>query len=139
MKRTTAIFSLILMLITAIQPVIAMHYCGDKLSSFQIYQTNGIQDFCCDNSENHVASISGNSCCETEMVKLSTDEFQTNTEQLSSKTLPLSINIIGFNLVNQLISSEPDTNTLLPTLKFPSKGLYLTDVSILNYICIYRI
>ena len=139
MKSTTAIFSLILMLITAIQPVVAMHFCGDKLSSFQIYQTIDNHDVCCNDVEHHDASISDNSCCETEMMKLSTDEFQTNTEQLSSKTLPLSINIIGLNRVNQLIASEPDTNALLPTLKFPPKGLYLEEVSILTYICIYRI
>lgn len=140
MKRITAIFSLILMMITAIQPIIAMHYCDEELSSLQIYQTNAIQDFCCDNTENHDASFSrGNSCCETEMMKLSTDEFQTKTVQSDLRISPLSIDVIGYNLIDQLIALESDSNTFFSTLKFPTKGLYLQDVSILTYICIYRI
>lgn len=139
MKRITAIFSLIVIMITAIQPIIAMHYCGDELNSLQIYQTNGIEDFCCDGTENHDILISGNICCETEMMKLSTDEYQKTTEQPVSRILPLNINIAGLTLINKLIELEQDSYSFLTTLKFPPKGLYLEDVSILTYICIYRI
>lgn len=139
MRRFTAIFSLIVIMITAIQPIIAMHYCGDELNSLYIYQTNGIQDFCCDDTEHHDVLISGNFCCETEMLKLSTDDYQTIAEQTVTRITPLTIDIAGLTLENQVVESEPDFNTLTTTLKFPTKGLYLEDVSILTYICVYRI
>ena len=139
MKRITAIFSLVIMLITAIQPVIAMHYCDDELSSLQIYHTNGIQNSCCDDSKNHDLLISGAFCCETEMLEFSTDEFQTKSELPVTRISPISIDVMGMALVNQLVTSKPDSDTFLTSLKFPPKGLYLNDVSILTYICIYRI
>ena len=138
MKRFTAIFSLIIMLITAIQPVIAMHYCGNELSSLQIYQTNGIEDFCCDDIEHQDASISDSSCCETEVMKLSTDEYETKTVQPEVRRSPISIDLLGHAIIDQLNTTEPDSNTQLTALKFPPKGLYLEDVNILTYICIYR-
>ena len=127
------------MMITAIQPIIALHYCGDELNSLQIYHTNGIQDFCCDESENHDLLISGNFCCETDTMKLTTDEFQTKTDQPVTRISPISIGIIGMTLADQLVASEPDSDSLTSTLKFPTKGHYFKDVSILTYICIYRI
>ena len=139
MKRITAIFSLIVMMIVAIQPVIAMHYCGNELSSLQIYQTNGIEDICCDDIEHHEAVISDSSCCETEVMKLSTDEYETKTVHPEVRISAISIDLLGRAIIDQLITTESDSNTLLTTLKFPPKGLYLDDVSILTYICIYRI
>ncbi|MBF6598832.1 MAG: hypothetical protein ITF98_11505 [Fermentimonas sp.] len=139
MKRFAAIFSLIIMLITAIQPVITMHYCGDELSSLQIYQTIDNYGVCCDDIEHHDASITGNSCCETEVMKLTTDEYQTKTVQPEVRISAISIDLLGHAIINQLSTTESDSSTLLTTLKFPPKGLYLEDVSILTYICIYRI
>lgn len=115
-----------------------MHYCADELSSLQIYQTKGIKDFCCDDTEDHDVLISGNFCCETEILKLATDEYQRNSELPVSRISSVSIDITGMALINQLIP-ESDPNTLLSTLKFPTTGHYLEDLSILTYICIYRI
>ena len=139
MKRFTAIFSLIIMLITAIQPVIAMHYCGDELSSLQVYQTTDSNEICCNDIGHNDASISGKPCCETEVMKLSTDEYQIKTVQPEVRISAISIDLLGRAIIDQLITTESDSNTLLTTLKFPPKGLYLDDVSILTYICIYRI
>lgn len=139
MKRFASIFLFIVMLITAVQPIIAMHYCGNELSSFQIYQTIDKHDICCNNIDNHDALISDNSCCETEMMKLSTDEYQTKTEQHIYRISPISINTIVLNIVDKLVAPESDSSTLLTSLKFPSTGNYLKDVSLLTYICIYRI
>lgn len=139
MKRITAIFSLIVMMIVAIQPVIAMHYCGNELSSLQIYQTNGVGDFCCEGTDYHDVLISDNFCCETEMIKLSTDEYQTKTEQSELRVSPISTDTLGYTLISQLITNKSEANSFLTSLKFPTKGLYLEDVSILTYICIYRI
>ena len=139
MKRFTAIFLFVVLLITSIQPIIAMHYCGDELNSFQLYQTNAIEDFCCDDLEHREAAISDSSCCETEVMKLSTDEYETKTVQPEVRISAISIDLLGRAIIDQLITTESDSNTLLTTLKFPPKGLYLDDVSILTYICIYRI
>ena len=139
MKRFTAIFSLIIMLITAIQPVIAMHYCGDELSSLQVYQTTDSHDTFCNDIEHNDTSISNKPCCETEVMKLSTDEYQIKTVQPEVRISAISIDLLGRAIIDQLITTESDSNTLLTTLKFPPKGLYLDDVSILTYICIYRI
>jgi hypothetical protein len=127
------------MMITAIQPIIAMHYCNDELRSLQIFQSEGNQNFCCKDSHGHDLLITGNFCCETEMMKLTTDEFQTKSELPVTRISPISIDVMGMALVNQLVTSEPDSDTFLTSLKFPPKGLYLNDVSILTYICIYRI
>ena len=127
------------MMITAIQPIIAMHYCNDELRSLQIFQSEGNQNFCCKDSHGHDLLITGNFCCETEMMKLTTDEFQNKTEQLVTRITPGPIDILGFTLTNQITSYEPETDSSITSLKFPPKGLYLEDVSILTYICIYRI
>lgn len=127
------------MMITAIQPIIAMHYCNDELRSLQIFQSEGNQNFCCKDSHGHDLLITGNFCCETEMLEFSTDEFQTKSELPVTRISPISIDVMGMALVNQLVTSEPDSDTFLTSLKFPPKGLYLNDVSILTYICIYRI
>ena len=139
MKRITAIILFVVMLLTAIQPVIAMHYCGDELSSLRVYQTTDNHGVCCNNTEHHHALISDKPCCETELMKLSTDEYQTKTMETDVRISPLSIDVIGYALINQLYTTELGSNNLLYSLKFPSKGLYLGDVSILTYICIYRI
>ena|SRR5690554_1716238 len=139
MKRIVAIVSLILIMITSIQPVIAMHYCGDELNSLQIYQTNGIEDLCCDNTKHNDALTSDNHCCETDMLKLSTDEYQTIAEQLFPKSTSISLDIARLTSRNNLTTPETGSTTLLTTLRFPPKGHYLKDVSILTYICIYRI
>src|SRR5690554_1719269 len=139
MKRILSIYLLIAMMITAIQPIIAMHYCNDELRSLQIFQSEGNQNFCCKDSHGHDLLITGNFCCETEMLEFSTDEFQTKSELPVTRISPISIDVMGMALVNQLVTSEPDSDTFLTSLKFPPKGLYLNDVSILTYICIYRI
>ena len=139
MKKFTAIFLFVVMLITSIQPIIAMHYCGDEINSLQIYQTNGIEDICCDDIEHHEAVISDSSCCETEVMKLSTDEYETKTVQPEVRISAISFDLLSHAIIDQLGTTESDFSTLLTTLKFPPKGLYLDDVSILTYICIYRI
>ncbi len=140
MKRTIAIFSLIVMFITAIKPIIAMHYCGDILHSFNLYQINRATESCCDDNDHSDGLDSNDKCCETELLKLSTDEFQYKIEQINSRVLSsISLESIGVVLGNILNKTLQEFNTSQTTFKFPTKGHYLKDVSILTYICIYRI
>ncbi len=140
------------MIISAIQPVLAIHYCGDKLHSFSILQATGIPASCCDTK--HVEEDTspfitmeimekvgemGNKCCSDELLHLSTDDYQNRFEQLISQIRPLLVGQAGTLIVNPTNTTKPEATTWLNKLKFPPKGLYLNDVSLLTYICIYRI
>lgn len=138
MKRITAIFSLIIMMVTAIQPIIAMHYCGDKLHSLHIYGGNELNG-CCDIADNKDSPEIGKNCCKTELVKLYTDDYQNKAEQFITRITTLNIEVAGTVVTERINLPEPYLKTFLSSLKFPPKGLYLNDVGILTYICIYRI
>jgi len=158
MKRFTAILLLHFMLVSAVQPVLAMHFCGDKLYSFSLLQTTSNTGDCCGDiaTRENRGPIKGHlpegetdhrgtldethaSCCDTQLLKPGTDEYQNTTEQLTYRITSLSIEGAGAILASLINLTEPEANTSLPLLKFPAKGLYLKDVSILTYICIYRI
>jgi hypothetical protein len=100
MKRFTAILLLLFMLMSAVQPVLAMHFCGDKLYSFSLLQGTGNSGVCCENNaakENkdplqghlpkgeadHRVTLDDThaSCCDTQLLKPGTDDYQTKTEQ----------------------------------------------------------
>jgi len=157
MKRFTAILLLLFMLMSAVQPVLAMHFCGDKLYSFSLLQGTENSGVCCENNaakENkdplqghlpkgeadHRVTLDDThaSCCDTQLLKPGTDDYQTKTEQSVSRTASISYEAAAL-LIPLFKLSEPETNTLSFLKDFPSKGLFLQDVSLLTYICIYRI
>lgn len=139
MKRIVAIFSLIIIMVAGLQPMIAMHYCGDELHSLKIYQSVESTKSCCGNSDSGTTLNLNGSCCETEILKLATDDYQNKAEQFVSQLSTLILDGTGFILADWLNSSQPDAKPILPSLKFPTTGLHLNDVSIHTYICIYRI
>lgn len=117
-----------------------MHYCGDELHSFQINQTSETQMSCCISLAGHEKVLdSDDYCCETELLKFSTDEFQNKSEQIVSRIDPPLPNASDLMQASVITTPDPDTDFLLTSLKFPSTGNYLKDVSLLTYICIYRI
>lgn len=155
MKRFGAFFFLLVILSVAIHPVVAMHFCGDKIKSLHLYpiennhscchtQTPELSDqntiTCCSaesNSENQLPQLN-NYCCDFEVAQLSTGDFQNpqqqNTMQVLMPTVYLLLLTI-FEATDQL--SEIDSLHLKNT--FPPDGLFFADVDIRNYICIYRI
>lgn len=157
MKRFTAIFLLLFMLMSAVQPVLAMHYCGNKLHSFSLLQNNDNVGGCCEENatrENrdpiqghlpegetdHHDSLDDAhaSCCDVQLLKPGTDDYQTRTEQTVSRTASISYEAPAL-LIPLFKLSESEINTLSFFQDFPPKGLFLQDVSLLTYICIYRI
>ncbi|WP_298652931.1 hypothetical protein [uncultured Proteiniphilum sp.] len=159
MRRTTAILLLPIMMIFAIQPVIALHYCGGELQSLNLFAQQTATDIgtvhaadqgdkhsCCDSHRTETGRhdcewhAAGDGCCDTELLELTTDDYQNKAEQQVCHLLPLSIDNVGAILTR--LFKLPDTETdILRTSHpdFPPEGLFLKDVSLLTYICIYRI
>ena len=159
MRRTASILLLPIMMIFAIQPVVAMHFCGGKLRSLNLFtqQTNtGIRPVnavenegrpsCCNSHESETTNqsnseprITGKGYCNIELLDLSTDDYQNNAEKQGARLFPFSIDNVGFILTRLFNLSDLDTNAFTPLQDFPPGGLFLKDVSLLTYICIYRI
>ena len=158
MKRFTAILLLHFMLVSAVQPVLAMHFCGDKLYSFSLLHTTSNSGDCCGDiaTQENRGPIKGHlpegetdhrgtlddthaSCCDTQLLIPGTDDYQAKTEQPVSRIASISYEGAAALLIPLFKLSEPETNTLSLIQNFPSKGLFLQDVRLLTYICIYLI
>jgi hypothetical protein len=158
MKKFTAILLLLFMLTSTVQPVLAMHYCGDKLHSFSLLQNNFNTSGCCEENTtrennnplqsqhpigdpNHHSTLDDThaSCCKIQLLKPSTDDYQTKNEQPVSRIASLSYEGVAALLIPLFKLSDTEINTLSFFQDFPPKGLFLQDVSLLTYICIYRI
>lgn len=147
MKRITAILLLIIMVVSAVQPMFAMHFCDGELHSFSLLKNSAGDESCCDDhasllqNDSHICTLDLNidNCCDIQYIKVATDDFQNKTENISSRILNLlpdyfSILITGLPKLTDINKDTPGTNT-----DFPAAGLFMKDVSILTYICIYRI
>ncbi|SEA19690.1 hypothetical protein [Proteiniphilum acetatigenes] len=170
MSRTTAILLLPIMMIFAIQPVIALHYCAGELQSLNLFAQHAATDIspihaadhgnnhsCCNSHRTgnsgtnedprrigtarhgHELHFAGDKCCNTEILELTTDDYQNKVEQPASRLLPLSFDTVGAILTRLYKLSDPITDIRTPHPDFPPEGLFLKDVSLLTYICIYRI
>lgn len=152
MKRGIAVFLLSVMVLVAVQPVIAMHYCGEELYSWDFFISNDNSSCCPTNiaefshhsassSENHDCNIgvAHDNCCDFETIQVSTDEYQNKVQESNPAEVSLSIDNVWFTLNYLLRETQPEKKILLPQKDFPPSGLFMQDVSILNFICIYRI
>lgn len=151
-KRKLAVFLLSVMALVAVQPVIAMHFCQGKLHSWDLFvnndtssccQTKTTDDSCTPTyaSDNHSYALNEthDNCCDFETIQVSTDEYQHQTQDLSSGKLFLSLENVWFVLSSLLNANAVEESTNLSLKDFPPQGHFLQDVSILNYICVYRI
>lgn len=152
MKKGLAVFLLSVMALVAVQPVIAMHYCGGKLYSWDLFvnndnssccQTEATEDLCGSTnlSENlrYALNESHNNCCDFETIQVSTDDYKNQIQEINAEKLFLSIENVWFILNNLLNNEVSEPKITLLQNHFPPKGLFLQDVSIRDYICIYRI
>lgn len=155
MKRFGAFFFLLVILSIAIHPVVAMHFCGDKIKSLHLYQTENNHSCChiqtpevsdqnpitCCNthshSENRLPQLNGY-CCDFEITQLSTDDFQNPQQQNDMQILMPAAHLL-FVTIFAAIDQLPETDSLHLKNTFPPDGLFFADVDIRNYICIYRI
>lgn len=170
MNRIAAILLLPIMVIFAMQPVIAMHYCRGELKSLDLFARQTATDInpvdaagrgdnhsCCNSRttgnsgtnedpgrvgtarHGHELHFTGDKCCSTEILELTTDDYQSKITQQVSRLLSFSIDNAGAILTRLFKLPEPETDIRTPLHDFPPGGLFLKDVSILTYICIYRI
>lgn len=152
MKRAISIFLLHIMMIIAIHPVVAMHFCGDELFSLNLLQSDDDDHSCCiapnkisnttslfETASNTGIDLNQASCCHFDTVKLSTDEFGYQSNNIDITTILNLIQNNWFTINNLFSLNKPEPNTTNFEDEFPPKGLFMEDVSILTYICIYRI
>ena len=147
MRKATAILLLVITAIFAIRPVIAMHFCDGELHSFNLYPHHEPTGSTCCQSD-HTDSVPGahhayaapwSDCCDNTLLELSTDDFQNKTGPSISRVVssPLAEGTTLFtNLLKPLV---PETDDPPSRQGFPPEGLFLRDIDILTYICIYRI
>ncbi len=143
MKRAISIFLLFIMMLIAIHPVVAMHYCGGELHSLNLYQPDH-ESSCCmmadfDDAPNLQMVMHQSNCCEFDSIEISTDDFQHQANTIDLIPLLSSIANSWFTINNLFALNQPEKNTDNFLNEFPPKGLFMEDVSILTYICIYRI
>ncbi|MDR2057943.1 MAG: hypothetical protein LBP83_06635 [Dysgonamonadaceae bacterium] len=143
MKKAIALFLLAVMMLTALQPALALHFCQGKLRSVAIGR---VQKSCCETAmESPFKTRSDNAgntlyrpintCCSTYVVELSTDNFQSPVQQ--------SINDFRQPVFNSVLFSA---ETLLKGVDFaislscfPPGGPVRTGADLLTVICIFRI
>ena len=153
MKRALSIFFLNIMMLVAIQPVVAMHFCGGELHSFELLQAENNHS-CCMPVQHEKEAIDSNichydidldielmadECCDFDTVEVSTDSFQQQANRLNLLSLFTMIENNWFTINNLFALNQPEMDVATSEIDFPPKGLFMEDVSILTYICIFRI
>lgn len=153
MRRALSILFLNIMMLVAIQPVVAMHFCGGELHSLELLQAENNHS-CCITLQEDVAVTEGDichydidldmelmadECCDFDTVEVSTDNFQQQANRLNLLSLFTMIENDWFTINNLFALNQPEMDVATSEIDFPPKGLFMEDVSILNYICIYRI
>lgn len=156
MKRFTLFFLLLTMALVAIHPVVAMHFCGDKIKSLHLYQVennhacchSALVDVatthktnCCgsENSEeenkNQILEMLESNCCDFQVTKLSTDDFQNQQQSSFNPTLLPTSNLL-FLFYSLATTQLPEINTTNLKKFFPPTGWFLADVDLVSFICV---
>ena len=155
MKRFTAFSLLLIMALVAIHPVVAMHFCGDEIQSLHLYQAENNHACChsaltdaeaihianyCDveiskENNNQILETLESMCCDFQVTKLSTDDFQNQQQSNFNPTLlPASNLLFLFNSME--IAYLPEINTTNLKKTFPPTGRFLADVDLVSFICV---
>lgn len=148
MRKVISIFLLNLMVVIAVHPVVAMHFCGGQLHSQSLYKPDNIHN-CCHTSVHDLvlhefafaaldAQHEALSCCDFQVVELPTKEYQHQTEEdltISPQITEIStwLQTAVLPEIHQLQQEAVHYNS------FPPEGLFLQDLNRLSYICILRI
>jgi hypothetical protein len=127
MKRTVSFILLISLLLTAVQPTFAFHYCKGRLHSVSLVKKD-LPKSCCEKNRPN--------CCSNKILKVKTDPFSVNQTDKSIQT-PVIPHSVFFVASNDLICSCE--NDLLLQQVFPPGGLARYGAELRLLICIYRI
>lgn len=127
MKRTISFILLIGLLLTAVQPSIAFHYCKGELHSVGFVKKD-LPKSCCKKN--------GPNCCSNKILKVKTDSFPIHQTDTDIQT-PAFLHPLFFVMSGDLIF--PCENGLLLQQVFPPGGLARYSAEMRHLICIYRI
>lgn len=139
MKRTTTLLTLVLVLLIAVHPVVAFHFCSDSLASVQL-SPQDIQSCCPDKKSAHSdtkQSHIDSQCCHTSVVELSTDSFLTQHNQ--EHTDIVKSFSYTFLIVKNIFLETIDRDYLALRHKHLSEHFYETGRVLLTRICVYII
>jgi hypothetical protein len=146
MKKAIASFLLLIMMLTALQPTLALHFCGGDLRSVAIGK---MQKSCCETTmEKPLNPLSAhaenrfyqplNTCCSTYTIEVSTDNFQSPNRQLTNDFQQWVFNPVLFS-AGILLKGIDSLISLSSIHLFPPGGLARNGVDLLAVICIFRI
>lgn len=149
MKKVISVALMVLMLLVAVHPVLAMHYCGGKLRSFA-YAGNGSPACCKAMSHHsfeeqdeessglkHSSGFLSRTCCHNQVLELATDDFSAQTQSLSL-TDEHSASIVAWITCLVLYPALGSPNQDKVTY-FQPGGLQQSGSDFLAYLCTYRI
>jgi hypothetical protein len=139
MKRAISFFLLMLVMLIAVQPSLALHFCRGQLRSVAIGQSS---KSCCGKAmememENQENAIS-NKCCSTYTIKIATDDFQPSAQQSIIEIQQQIQHPVLFLCESLLKGNEPGASLSFKHF-FPPGGLARYSVDLLTSICIFRI
>jgi hypothetical protein len=123
MKRILAIQVILIVLLTAIQPALVLHYCGGKLNSIGLVKT-GLPKSCCGGE--------GDNCCSNQIFKIATDDYQLQQQDFTE--IFSQVPIPGFFLLSDNLFSGESFDPLVTQHTFPPGG-----VDLIHRFCVYRI
>ena len=147
MKRIISIFLTLLVLLAAVHPTLALHYCGDNLHSIKVLAEAKAASCCAHPDiqserdaaypgDNYLFSESMNGCCSFYYIEMSTDDFQ--QQAIDSNMPKLSVAPIcdlSIYSILQGYQSTPGVN--LQT--FPPGDIFREGGFRLSIICTYLI
>lgn len=153
MKRIISIFFLTIMLVVSIHPLLSMHFCQGKLSSFSLMKEAGS---CCATMDMNRATVNASlnskstdyshyylayhkeNCCKTHNMMLSTDNYNYQNQHLSFENMMPVFTSVWIALHTLINYVEPDTSVGFDHL-FPPNGQNKLNIDWLTYICTFLI
>lgn len=134
MKKFISIFMLFVMLFIGAHPVLAMHFCGEKLHS--VAMTEKVSNCCEEESTSNNSeqlAFHGSACCLTNSVSYSTDTYShANPLQIQHPdSLPVLI-LWNMSATQAILSSTIEKR--IDQIHFPPEGYFLQYNDLLTYI-----
>lgn len=158
MKKIISINMLLILLVVSLQPAIAMHFCGGRLDSIDLFEPTE-KTSCCEISNsasptqhqcevsysnlpdiyNFTVELISENCCDTQNIHFQTDDFQSEINQLSFNQLVRFIELPWLTI--KKAAGEIETNKVITTLSdaFPPNGLFIKVLTISTFICVFLI
>lgn len=134
MKRLITILLSVLVLLIAVQPVLAFHFCSGRLASIEVL-SQGASGCCPETSSDTNKQVIGSDCCHTSVVELSTDDYlqQDSNQQI----VPFSV--LAFVYVRTLIADFTFDSVLSSKREAPPVYLFTEGRDLLTRFCVYII